>query len=286
MPDHFFAAAFTSSELLAQAMPTRYLTMIGLSLLGLVTAMLSAVMYGYVRHDDSHSYSPTRSAPTLRLPIAMEHIKAIVFDFDGVILDSVSLKADLFIECYSGSLDESQKQAILAYQALHGGIGRVEKFRHFERVIFGREPENAAVEALAHRYSQLLMARIASCEELPGARAFLDRVHEQLSLHLVSGTSHSDLVAITAQRRLDHYFETIIGAPTTKIQAFADVLQFGPWSPHQVLAIGDSITELRAAEQLGMPFIGIVAPGEVNPFSPDIAVSPDLATVNRNWNAY
>ncbi|RQR51579.1 HAD family hydrolase [Burkholderia sp. Bp9140] len=218
-------------------------------------------------------------------PIVTENIRAIAFDFDGVILDSVQLKADLFVECYEGMLDAHQKNAILAYQALHGGIGRVEKFGYFERAVFGREPDRTTVATLADRYSRLLMTRIASCAELPGARAFLERMRQRLSLHLVSGTSHPDLVAITAQRRLDHYFESIVGAPTTKVEAFGAIVKSGPWLPDQVLAIGDSTTELEAAEQLEMPFIGIVAPGESNPFPPRITVFPNLDALNREWSS-
>ncbi|PFH20397.1 HAD family hydrolase [Burkholderia sp. JKS000303] len=216
-------------------------------------------------------------------PVNTEHIKAIAFDFDGVILDSVQLKADLFVECYGDRVDATQRAAILAYQALHGGIGRVEKFRYFERAVFDREPDDATVATLANQYSSLLMARIGSCMELPGARAFLERMHGKLSLHLVSGTAHRDLVAITAQRRLDRYFETIVGSPTTKIDAFSDVVRFGSWLPGQVLAIGDSITELHAADHIGMPFVGIVAPGEPNPFPPRIEVFEDMEALNRAW---
>ncbi|MGK8207786.1 HAD family hydrolase [Burkholderia cenocepacia] len=210
-------------------------------------------------------------------------IKAIAFDFDGVILDSVQLKANLFIDCYGGRLDESQKAAILAYQAQHGGIGRAEKFRYFERNVFGRIPDEATIARLANQYSTLLMARVGSCPELPGARAFLERSSTQLSLHLVSGTAHHDLVAITAQRRLDHYFDTIVGSPTAKVDAFADIVRSGCWLPDQVLAIGDSMTELQAAAQIGMPFVGIVAATEPNPFPRTIAVFQDLAALNRAW---
>lgn len=217
-------------------------------------------------------------------PDNMTHLKAIAFDFDGVILDSVQLKADLFVDCYGGCLDENQKSAILTYQAQHGGIGRVEKFRYFERTVFGRAPDEAAVARLANQYSTLLMARIGSCAELPGARAFLERVHARLALHLVSGTAHHDLVAITAQRRLDHYFDTVVGSPTAKTDAFARIVRSGRWRPDQVLAIGDSMTELHAAEQIGMPFIGIVAANEPNPFPRTIEVFPDLNALNRAWS--
>lgn len=227
--------------------------------------------------------SPIRQEFDLSGPADATRIKAIAFDFDGVILDSVQLKADLFIDCYGGRLDESQKAAILAYQAQHGGMGRVEKFRHFERNVFGRIPDEATIADLANQYSTLLMARIASCSELPGARAFLERTSTQLSLHLVSGTAHHDLVAITAQRRLDRYFDTIVGSPTAKADAFAHIVRSGRWLPDQVLAIGDSMTEFHAAAHTGMPFVGIVAANEPNPFPRTIAVFQDLDALSRAW---
>ncbi|MDI9682725.1 hypothetical protein QM334_39105, partial [Burkholderia cenocepacia] len=63
-----------------------------------------------------------------------------------------------------------------------------------------------------------------------------------------------DLVAITAQRRLDRYFDTIVGSPTAKADAFAHIVRSGRWLPDQVLAIGDSMTEFHAAANTGMPF--------------------------------
>jgi hypothetical protein len=61
------------------------------------------------------------------------------------------------------------------------------------------------------------------------------------------------------------------------------VLRHGDWTSDQVLAIGDSFTEYDAARELGMPFAGIVAPGEENPFPPEIPVWTDMAAFDAAW---
>jgi beta-phosphoglucomutase-like phosphatase (HAD superfamily) len=99
--------------------------------------------------------------------------KAIIFDFDGVIIDSVKLKTDIFIQCYKDEIDEDKETYIRQHQAKHGGVGRAEKFRHFEQVLFGREPKESAIEVLVKRYQQYLFAQIDSCGLLPGAIDFL-----------------------------------------------------------------------------------------------------------------
>ena len=216
--------------------------------------------------------------------LPFQSIRAIAFDFDGVILDSVQLKADLFIEAYDGELNAVQKEQILAYQALHGGVGRVKKFEYFERAIFGQTPEPTVVAGLAARYGELLMQRIGDCEELPGARAFLTRFHRRLALHLVSGTSHDDLVRIVADRSLAPYLDSVTGAPTGKVEAFSTIAANGGWSPQQVLAIGDSSTEYVAARELGMPFIGIVKEGDANPFPHDLPTYANLQQLDKAWH--
>ncbi|QJP69967.1 HAD family hydrolase [Burkholderia glumae] len=219
-------------------------------------------------------------------PIPFPTIRAIAFDFDGVILDSARMKVDLFLECYEDHgrpLTPAQRAAMLAHLTHHGGVGRVAKFTHYERAIFGREPDPETVAALARRYSDLLMARIDGCPELPGARAFLERMQGRLSLHLISGTTDDDLRHITQRRDFARYFRTIVGAPVTKPAAFAEVLRLGGWQPVEVLAIGDSWTEFDAARGLGMPFAGIVAPGEPNPFPAPVPVYEDLAALDAAW---
>ncbi|WP_321813184.1 MULTISPECIES: HAD family hydrolase [unclassified Paraburkholderia] len=216
--------------------------------------------------------------------IQYENIRAIAFDFDGVILDSVSLKAELFISSYPFPLKPREKEEILAYQAAHGGIGRVEKFEHFERAVFGREPDSKVIAALAKRYSTLLMERVLFCSELPGARAFLERFESEISLHLVSGTSHDDLLKIVSDRDMARLFKTVTGAPTGKIEAFTVIARETNIDFENILAIGDSTTEYEAAKRLGMPFVGIVQDRQKNPFPNTVPVFTDLSHLSSNWS--
>jgi len=213
----------------------------------------------------------------------IQNIRAIAFDFDGVILDSVRLKANLFIDAYDEPITPSQVDAIFAYQSQHGGVGRVKKFEYFEKNVFGRRVDPEKVRRLASRYSHLLMQRVTECRELPGARAFLDRAFASRSLHLVSGTSHEDLVKIVADRGLTKYFVWIMGAPMGKLEAFRAIATAANLQPQQVLAIGDSITEYAAAAAFGMPFVGIVEEGQANPFPNTVLVYQDLAGLNADW---
>ena len=51
----------------------------------------------------------------------------LVFDFDGVLADSVDIKADAFAELYSPYGSEIVEQ-VVAHQLANGGMSRFEKF--------------------------------------------------------------------------------------------------------------------------------------------------------------
>jgi phosphoglycolate phosphatase len=209
--------------------------------------------------------------------------RAILFDFDGVILDSVKLKTDLFFQCYEGELDEDRIAFIREHQAQHGGIGRGEKFRFFEKELFGRMPSPEAISRLMRLYQTKLAEQIDACALLPGALTFLERARTTAELHLVSGTLHEDLVGIVDSRNLTRCFGRVIGSPTPKTEAFRNIIAEYGYDPATVLAIGDAPTEFEAAQACGASFVGIVAPHEVNRFPAAVEVYTDLAHFLPIW---
>lgn len=210
-------------------------------------------------------------------------IHAIIFDLDGVILDSVALKTELFLRCYDGELDEAQKAFVREYQAHHGGVGRAEKFKHFEAFLFGRNPDDARINKLIKLYQMHLFEEIDDCALLPGVIEFLKFVQKSCDLHLVSGTLHEDLLRIAKTRSLTDYFNTIAGSPMTKNDAFANIIKRANYHPDAVLAIGDSITEYEVARACGIHFVGIVAPNEPNRFPLHVAAFKNLLELTTAW---
>src|SRR5690606_26236544 len=95
---------------------------------------------------DPRHHSPKR-ASHLMLPLPPSP-DAILFDFDGVIVQSVDIKAEAFATIYRNENPEIIP-AIIEYQHAHGGVSRREKFRYFEREFFGRDPTPEAIEALS-----------------------------------------------------------------------------------------------------------------------------------------
>jgi len=102
----------------------------------------------------------------------LDRFKTIIFDFDGVILDSARLKTAAFAQVYSCE-DPEKVAEVVEYQEQHGGIGRRQKFEYFEREVFGRPGDEATVENLCDRFAEIIDEGMLNCAFIPGAEALL-----------------------------------------------------------------------------------------------------------------
>ena len=205
----------------------------------------------------------------------LDRFKTVIFDFDGVILDSATLKTAAFAETYR--CEEPDKLAeVVAYQQLHGGIGRRQKFEYFEREIFGRPGDEETVNRLCDRFGQIIEESMFSCAFIPGAEALLAHLKDMVSMHVVSGMPEDDLKIVIERRGLSQYFRTVSGSPQSKHVAFLAIMQMENAEASECLAVGDSLTEFHAARKIGIPFLAIIAPDMADLFPADTQKTSDL----------
>ncbi len=222
--------------------------------------------------------SPATSA---LLPPALAGMRpvALLLDFDGVVVDSVKVKVDAYLQIYHGEAADKLR-AVAAHQRLHGGVTRSVMFRYFETEIFGRSVSDESIRALSAAYTQQVHAAVLGSPLIPGARALLERARGHAAVHVISGTPQEELDDIVVRRGLAPYFVSWRGAPTTKIAAFREIIENRAYAPERVLAIGDALTELEAATTLGIPFLGICS-DEAMQFPPGVPVLPSLEGVSE-----
>jgi phosphoglycolate phosphatase len=217
--------------------------------------------------------------PLMPLPLPSPPA-AILFDFDGVIVDSARLKTQAYAKIYAGE-DPAKVAAAMRHQQLNGGITRRATLAHFERSFFGRAGDPDSVERLAVRYGQIVYDAVVACPFIAGAQTLLNRALGRVDMYLISGTPHEELLEIVRARNLGRYFKSMHGAPTGKPEAFKRILDKGRYKPEQTLAVGDSMTECEAAAGLGIPFLGIAAPDSERFFPDDIVTRPSLLDTDR-----
>jgi phosphoglycolate phosphatase-like HAD superfamily hydrolase len=206
-------------------------------------------------------------------------IRAAVFDFDGVVLESADIKTNAFRRLFDGN------PAAVAYHLEHQGVSRYEKFRHFTTEILGGTYTEEDERRLGKRFSELVLDEVLACPFVSGALALLERRAGELPLFVASGTPEGELRTIASARGVAGCFAGIYGTPPTKAEIIRRILDQTALEPDDVVMIGDARTDLDGAQTAGVRFIGRVRPGDRDPFTDDaVPVVSDLAELDRRWD--
>ncbi|MEM7049143.1 MAG: HAD family hydrolase [Acidobacteriota bacterium] len=181
-------------------------------------------------------------------------LRAVVFDFDGVILESTEIKTRAFADLFADRPEH--REAILRHHLENVGLSRYRKFEWIYRELFAEPLSDEASRQLGERYSAIALEQVMACPMVPGARQVLADLVGKLPAFVASGTPQVELRQIVAERGLGPYFAEVHGAPRPKEAILEDLLQRHRLAPREVVMVGDGMTDLRAAQAVGTRFVG------------------------------
>jgi len=183
----------------------------------------------------------------------MSSLRAVILDFDGVILESNGLKTAAF-ESVFGRFPE-HADAMIAYHHAHVSESRFAKFTHLVTERLGRPAGDPLIVQLGEAFSAEMIRRIADCPMVPGAGRFLDAFAGRVPLYVSSMTPQDELLSILARRGLAEIFDGVYGYPPwPKAEAIQEIVsRLG--SSAGVLFVGDSAADQRAAREAGVEFL-------------------------------
>ena len=175
-------------------------------------------------------------------------IQAIIFDFDGVILESADIKTEAFRKLFNHYPDHVH--AVVDYHMQNMGISRYEKFRHIFTHIL-KMPLSAELEKeLGEKFTNTVFEEILSTEFVPGAYEFLAQNYEKYDFFIASGTPQLELEEIIQRRNISDFFREVHGTPRKKNEIIKDILLRFGFIPKEVVFVGDAISDRLAAENL------------------------------------
>lgn len=184
-------------------------------------------------------------------------IKLVVFDFDGVILESAHIKTEAFPDLFA---DYPQHQAaIRAYHLAHQGVSRYAKFEWIYANLLREALSEQRSQALGERFSELVLEKVMAAPFVPGARDLLDSLQGRMTLAVASGTPETELRGIVERREIGRYFSDVCGAPRTKTEILRSLMVRHDCDSRQTLMIGDANTDYEAARTVGCAFYARIA---------------------------
>ena len=181
----------------------------------------------------------------------------MVFDFDGVLADSVDIKADAFAELYSPYGSEIVEQ-VVAHHLANGGMSRFDKFSYYHNVYLNMKINQFNMDKLVKQFSTIVMDKVIACAEIPGAEMFIQKNCLHHKCYINSATPQNEIRQIVQARGLQKYFVNVLGSPTSKSENLKKIRKSNPKVPTSgFLFFGDALSDLDAANNNNFEFIGI-----------------------------
>jgi len=191
----------------------------------------------------------------------IEYYQTLVFDCDGVILDSNKVKTQAF---YQTALPygENAARALVDYHVYNGGVSRYKKFNYFlERIISGTSSA-VTIDNLLASYARYVQEGLLTCQIASDLHKLRKKTSNARWI-IVSGGDQSELRSLFTERKLAELFDGgIFGSPDTKDEILAREQSNGKILP-SALFLGDSKYDYQAAIAAGVDFVFLSAWSEV-----------------------
>jgi len=193
-------------------------------------------------------------------------IKNILFDFDGVIADSVNVKTEAFYNMYLPYGKEIAEK-VKEHHLNNGGMSRFHKFLHYHKTYLNEDINDSQISQLANDFSHLVLDGVVNSPLVPGILAFLKANYKRKKFWIITGTPTDEIKIILDRKNLTKYFIDSFGSPQLKSAWTKLVLKDNQLNNDETVFIGDALADYEAAVSNNIGFILRLTEENINLFS-------------------
>ena len=189
----------------------------------------------------------------------VSNYKTLIFDCDGVVLDSNRIKTEGF-RTASLPWGINAAESLVAYHVANGGISRHRKFSYFLDKILPQHAPSAVpgidgpgLDELLATYAKAVRNGLNTCSVAKGLEDLKSQTPKS-NWCIVSGGEQSELREVFSERLLDNLFDVgIYGSPDSKDEILARLLHDKKIS-RPALFLGDSRYDYMVSSKFNIDF--------------------------------
>jgi len=215
---------------------------------------------------------------------SIKSYSTVIFDCDGVVLDSNAVKTRAFYET-AVEFGRDAAEQLVDYHKANGGVSRFKKFEYFLANIAHNSNHLPPLDELVDTYAKMVKKGLLESRVEPNLDAVKRATPGSIWL-IVSGGAQDELRWVFREKRIDGLFEGgIFGSPDSKEEILEREIDLGN-VVGPALFIGDSKYDYLAAKKYDIDFVFVKQWTEFSGWSEfccsnDILVCEELSDILR-----
>jgi beta-phosphoglucomutase len=181
----------------------------------------------------------------------------IFLDFDGVIMDSMTLKLDAY--CHALAEFGFSREQVRSQQLLYAGLSRSRALPLMYKSLSGGDEITPEAQArVLERFAEEDIRLRPRMEFMPGVIGFLEEAGRRgVPLAVVTGTPQEVIDGTVDHFDIRRHFREIHGWPPMKAEHLQGLLDRHGLQPREAIYVGDAVQDINAAEEAGIPFLAV-----------------------------
>ena len=151
----------------------------------------------------------------LKANFFVENYRYFIFDFDGIVKDSVDEKRKSFSKLFSKY--QSAIPLIEKHHLLNGGVSRYEKIPIYLEYC-NIKPTDAVINLYLEKFSELVIKSVINSDWVPGFLSFYNQINDIENVFIVSATPEKEIKMISKEIGLNIPLSNIYGSPASKVE--------------------------------------------------------------------
>ncbi len=180
--------------------------------------------------------------------------KNIIFDFDGVLAESLQIKTNAFYKLYE-KFDREIAQKVVDHHEANGGMSRYDKFPYYHKKFLNKDISESEISQLLDNFSKIVVDAVINVEEVKGAHWFLEKYYKKCNYWIVSATPTVEMIEIARKRGIADFFIKIYGSPSDKKEVAKKILKENNLAINETVFLGDAKSDFDAAKSNNIDFI-------------------------------
>tara|TARA_Y100000816_G_C26081498_1_gene570042 strand:- start:362 stop:1009 length:648 start_codon:yes stop_codon:yes gene_type:complete len=181
-------------------------------------------------------------------------LKGVIFDFDGVIVESNKVKSDAFYSLYV-KYGKEIAEKVKNHHENNEGLSRFDKIKLYHKKFLNKDVSDKELTHLLSVFSKLVFKRVCDSNFVPGIVEFLPKLKKKYKLFISTGTPTIEINRILKKKKINDYFKRVYGSPDNKEYHIQKIISEFDYEPSQLLFFGDSYLDYKAAKTCELYFI-------------------------------